>query len=39
MRIGQIASRAEYRMDEKFQTLTICGILIVFGIKKILKIC
>ena len=34
MRIGKIASDAEYRMDEQFQNLLIFGILIVFQIKK-----
>ena len=39
MRIGKIASSAEYRMDKKFQNLLILGISIVFQIQKILKIC
>ena len=33
-RIGNIASRAEYRVDEKFQNLLIFEILIIFQIKK-----
>ena len=33
MRIGEIASGAEYRMDEQFQNLLIIGISIVFQIK------
>ena len=39
MRIGRIASSAEYRMDKKFQNLLIFRISIVFQIEKILKIC
>ena len=39
MRIGTIASSAEYQMDEKFQNLLIFEISIVFQIQKILKIC
>ena len=39
MRIGEIASGAEYRMMEQFQNLPIFGISIVFQIEKILKIC
>ena len=39
MRIGKIASSAEYRIDKQFQNLLIFGISIVFQIKKILKIC
>ena len=39
MRIGKIASSAEYRMDEQFQNWLIFGISIVFQIEKILKIC
>ena len=38
MRIGKIASSAEYRMDKKFQNLLILGIWIVFHIEKNLKI-
>ena len=34
MRIGKIASGAEYRIDERFQNLVIFGISIVFQIKK-----
>ena len=34
MRIGKIASSAEYRMDEQSQNLLIFGILIVFLIEK-----
>ena len=34
MRIGKIASSAEYRMDEQSQNLLIFGILIVFWIEK-----
>ena len=37
MRIGKIASGAEYRMDEKFENFVIFGILIVFQMDKILK--
>ena len=39
MRIGKIASSAEYRIDKQFQNLLIFGIAIDFQIKKILKIC
>ena len=39
MRIGKIPSSAEYRMDEQFQNFLIFGILTVFEIEKILKIC
>ena len=39
MRIGKIASSAEYQMDEKFKNLLIFGILIVFQIEKVLEIC
>ena len=39
MRISEIASSAEYRMDKQFQNFLIFGISIVFQIKKILKIC
>ena len=39
MRIGKIARGAEYRMDEPFQKLSIFGILLVFLVEKILKIC
>ena len=38
MRIGKITSGAKYRMDEKFKTLLIFGILTVFQIEKFLKI-
>ena len=34
MRIGKIASGAEYRMDEQFQNSLIFRLLIVFQIKK-----
>ena len=34
MRIGEIASGAEYWMDEQFQNLLTLEILIVFQIKK-----
>ena len=36
MRIAKIPSGPEYRMDEKFQNLTIFGVLINFHIEKIL---
>ena len=39
MKIGGIASSAEYRMDKQFQNFLIFGISIVFQIEKILKIC
>ena len=39
MRIGKIARIAECRINEKFQNLSIFGMLIVFQIEKILKIC
>ena len=39
MRIGKIASSAEYRMDKQFQNFLIFGILMVFQIQKILEIC
>ena len=39
MRIGNIASGAEYRVDEKFQNLPISGISIVFQYEIFLKIC
>ena len=39
MRIGKIASSAEYRMDEQFQNLLIFEISIFFQIEKILEIC
>ena len=39
MRIGKIASSAEYRMDKQFQNLLIFEISIIFQIGKILKIC
>ena len=38
MRIREIASDAEYRMNKEFQKLPIIGILIIFKIEKILKI-
>ena len=34
MKIGKIATGAEYRIDEKFQNLLIFGILIILQIKK-----
>ena len=34
MRIGKIASGAEYRMDKQFLNLLIVWILIIFRIKK-----
>ena len=34
MRIGKIASSAEYRMDEQSQNLLIFGISLVFWIEK-----
>ena len=37
MRIGEIASGAEYWMDEQFQNLLVFWILIVFQILKILE--
>ena len=37
MRIGKIASSAEYRIDKKFQTLLIFWSSIYFQIEKILK--
>ena len=39
MRTGKITNSAEYRTEEQFQNLVIFGILIVFQIKKVLKIC
>ena len=39
MRIDKIVSGLEYQMDEQFQNLLIFGILIVFRIEKVLKIC
>ena len=39
MGISETASGAEYRIDKHFQNLRIFGILIVFEIDKILKIC
>ena len=39
MKTGKIPSGAKYRMDEQFQILLIFGILIVFGIEKILTVC
>ena len=35
MRIGKIASGAEYRMDEQFQSLLIFVISIVFQFEKL----
>ena len=37
MRIGEIASGTEYRMNNQFQKLIIFGIFQVFQIKKILN--
>ena len=34
MRIGKIASSAEYRMDKQFKNSLVFGISIVFEIKK-----
>ena len=34
MRIGEIASGAEYRMDEQFHNWLIFGILMAFKLKK-----
>ena len=39
MRIHKTASGGEYRMDEQFQNFPIFGILAVFLIEKVLKIC
>ena len=39
MKIDIIVSGMEYRMDEQFQNWLIFGILIVFQIERILKIC
>ena len=39
MRTSQIASGAKYRKNEQFQIFLIFGILIVFQIQKIRKIC
>ena len=39
MRIGKIASSAEYWMDKEFKNFLIFWISIVFQIEKILKIC
>ena len=39
MRIGKIASGAEYRMVEQFQNFLIFETLIVFQIEKVLIIC
>ena len=38
MRIGKIASSAEYQMDKQLQNLLIFGIPIVFEIEKDLEI-
>ena len=38
MRIGEIASSAEYRMDKQFQNWLTFGISIGFHIEKILNI-
>ena len=38
MRIGQISSGAEYRIDEPFKNMKIFGILMVFWMEKILNI-
>ena len=38
MRIGKIASGAQYRLSEQFQNLEIVGFLIVYQIEKILNI-
>ena len=37
MRIGKIASGAEYRINEPFQNLSILGISIILQIKKFWK--
>ena len=39
MRIGKIASGAEYRMDERFQNLLVFAIFQVSQTEKILKTC
>ena len=39
MRIGKIASCAEYQMDRQLKNLLIFGIPTVSQIEKILKIC
>ena len=39
MRIGKIATSAEYRMEKQFQNLLIFRIWIVFQIEKILNLC
>ena len=39
MRIGKIASSAEYRMEKQFQNVLIFEILIGLQIGKIVKIC
>ena len=39
MKIGRIASGAEYQMDKQFQNWLIFWISIVFQIEKIIKIC
>ena len=38
MEIGKIANSAEYRIEEQFQNFLIFGILIIFQIKKKIKI-
>ena len=38
MKIGKIANGAEYRIDEQFPNLLIFRILIIFQIKKKIKI-
>ena len=38
MRIGKIASGADYRMNEELKNLPIFGISIIFQIEKILNI-
>ena len=37
MRVGKIASSAEYWMDKQFQNLLIFGISIIFQIEQFLK--
>ena len=37
MRIGKIASSAEYRMDKQFQNLLIFKNLLIFQFRKFLK--
>ena len=38
MKMDKIANGAEYRMDEQFKNLLIFGILIIFQIKKKIRI-